>query len=216
STAVTPDPSDMKCAGHWVTSGNNGNGGGAGNVSTWVYDALSDSTNMATATYLDADGVTTHTGANCWTSLSVGSNRSLTVPANLGPLYINGGNVDLQGAFTCSGCTIVLTNKNTSNTATIGTFSSNAQATNNITAPTSGTYNGIAVYQDRRAVGGNIDRINGGSGNVLSGVVYFPKDTLWLNGTGNAVSLCSMFVANNLKFNGTGQIAISSASDTAC
>ena len=73
--------------------------------------------------------------------MSVGSNRSLTVPNSYnGPIYINGGNVDLQGAFTCGACTIVLTNKDTSNTATIGTFSSNAQATNNITAPTSGTY----------------------------------------------------------------------------
>jgi hypothetical protein len=146
----------------------------------------------------------------------VGSNRSLSVPANLGPLYVNGGNVDLQGAFSCTGCTIVLTNKDPSLTATIGTFSSNAQATNNITAPTSGTYKGMAVYQDRRAVGGNVDRINGGSGNVISGVVYFPKDTLWINGTGTAVSLCSMFVANNIKFNGTSSIAMSSADDLAC
>jgi hypothetical protein len=169
---------------------------------------------MATATYLDSSN-NVRTGANCWKSLSVGSNRSLTVPANFGPLYVNGGNVQLQGAFTCAGCAIVLTNKDPSPTATIGTWSSNAQATNNITAPTSGTYKGIAVYQDRRATG-NTDQINGGSGNVISGVVYFPKDTLWLNGTGEAVSLCSMFVANNLKFNGGGDIAISAPTDTSC
>ena len=145
-----------------------------------VYDDLDENTNMATATYLDS-GNNIHTGANCWKSISVGSNRSLTVPANFGPLYVNGGNVDLQGAFSCTGCSVVLTNTDPSNTATIGTFSSNAQATNNITAPTAGAYKGIAVYQDRRATG-NVDRINGGSGNVISGVVYFPKDTLWLNG----------------------------------
>src|SRR5260221_13898485 len=109
----------------------------------------------------------------CGTSISVASTGTRTFPANLGPLYINGGNVDLQGAFTCSGCTVVLTNKNTSNTATIGTFSSNAQATNNITAPTSGTYKGIAVYQDRRAVGGNIDRINGGGRHTPARAGYF-------------------------------------------
>src|SRR5207249_2534028 len=126
STAVTPDPADMHCAGHWVTSGNNGNGGGAGNVSTWVNDALTDGVDITTMR--DASG----NQANCFTSLSVGSNRSLTIPANWnGPLYINGGNVNLQGAFTCASCAIVLTNKDpTSNT--IGTFSSNAQATNNI------------------------------------------------------------------------------------
>jgi hypothetical protein len=197
----------MKCAGHWTAAHGS-------NPATWVYDDLTDSTDMASATYLDASN-NVQTGANCWKSLSVGSNRSLTVPANFGPLYVNGGNVDLQGAFTCVHCAIVLTNKDPLST-TIGTFSSNAQATNNITAPTSGTFNGIAVYQDRRAVGGNVDKINGGTNNVISGVVYFPNDTLWLNGTGNSVSLCSMFVAKNLVFNGNGTIGISSLADSTC
>ena len=196
STAVTPDPSDMKCAGHWVTSGNNGNGGGQGNVSTWVNDALTDTSDISAMR--DAAG----NQANCFTSVSVGSNRSLTIPSTWnGPIYVNGGNVDLQGAFTCASCSIVLTNSSTATNATIGTFSSNAQATNNITAPTSGTYRGIAVYQDRRATG-NVDKINGGTNNVISGVVYFPGDTLWLNGTGNSVSICSMFVAKNVVFKG--------------
>lgn len=208
TTAVTPDPNDMKCAGHVEAAHGS-------NPATWVYDALDETTDMANATWKDASNVIHTGGANCWTSLSVGSGRSLTVPANFGPLYVNGGNVQLQGNFTCNGCSVVLTNKDTSATAPIGNFNTNAQATNNIIAPTSGTYNGIAIYQDRRATGGT-DQINGGSGNVLSGVVYFPKDTLWLNGTGEAVSLCSMFVANNLKFNGGGDIAISAPTDTAC
>jgi len=207
ATAVTPDLNDMHCAGHWTAAHGS-------NPATWVYDDLTEDTDMASATYLDSNNVL-RTGANCWKSVSVGSNRSLTVPPNFGPLYVNGGNVDLQGAFSCAACTIVMTNKDPSPTATIGRFSSNAQATNNITAPTSGTYNHIAVYQDRRSTGGT-NKINGGSGNVIGGVVYFPKGTLWLNGTGNAVSLCSMFVANNLVFNGTGNIAISSADDASC
>ena len=110
----------MKCAGHWVTSGNNGNGNGNGNVTTWVYDDLTASTDMANATYLDADGVTTHTGANCWKSLSIGSSASFTVPVSYsGPIYLNGGNVDFQGNFSCSACSIVMTNKDPTST-TIG------------------------------------------------------------------------------------------------
>lgn len=195
---ITPDSNDMKCA---VTTSKKG-------VTSPV--ALTDGVDITTLR--DASG----NQANCFSSLSVGPNQTLSIPNTYtGPIYINGGSVDLKGAFSCAACTIVLTNSDPSPTATIGTFSSNAQATNNITAPTSGTYKGIAVYQDRRATG-NVDKINGGSSNVISGVVYFPKDTLWLNGTGSAVSLCSMFVANNLVFNGTGNIAISSASDTAC
>ena len=49
-------------------------------------------------------------GTNCFASLSVGSNKTLNVPANFGPIYINGGSVDFQGTFNCTGCTIVLTN----------------------------------------------------------------------------------------------------------
>jgi hypothetical protein len=170
---------------------------------------------MATATYLGSDGLT-HTGANCWKSISIGSSRTFTVPTTYsGPIYVNGGNVNFQGDFTCAACAIVMTNKDPSST-TIGTYDSNAQAKVNITAPTSGTFNGIAIYQDRRAPGGNVDKVNGGTNNVISGVVYFPNDTLWLNGTGNSVSLCSMFVAKNLVFNGNGSLGISSPADTVC
>jgi Flp pilus assembly protein TadG len=153
-------------------------------------------------------------GTNCFSSLSTNPSDTINVPANFGPIYINGGSVDFKGDFSCTGCAIVLTNSDpTSNT--IGTFNSNSQATNNIIAPTSGTYKGIAVYRDRRG-SANTEQINGGSGNVISGVVYFPNDTLWLNGTGEAVSLCSMFVAKDIKFNGGGDIAISAPTDTSC
>ncbi len=164
---ITPDPSDMHCAvtattKHGVTS----------------YSSIGISDGDDITTMRDQNG----NQANCFNSLSVGSNRTLSIPNSYtGPIYINGGDVDLKGAFSCAACTIVLTNTSTATNATIGTFSSNAQATNNITAPTSGTYKGIAVYQDRRATG-NVDKINGGSSNVISGVVYFPNDTLWING----------------------------------
>ena len=240
SRPITPDPTDMHCAqagvtttttvvdtpawDETVTTTNPHNGP----TSTTIVHHPAVTHDVTTTSYTGAaqglsDGVDITTlkdsngnQANCFTGLSVGSNRSLAIPDSYtGPIYINGGSVDLKGAFSCSACTIVLTNKDTSPTATIGTFSSNAQATNNITAPTTGVYRGIAIYQDRRATG-NVDKVNGGSSNVINGVVYFPSDTLWLNGTGSAVSLCSMFVAKNLVFNGNGNIAISSASDAQC
>ena len=122
---ITPDPADMKCA---VTA-NTKQG-----VTTYTPVGISDSDNFTDLK--DANG----NQANCFSSLSVGSNKSLSIPDSYtGPIYINGGSVDLKGAFSCSACTIVLTNSDPSSTTTIGTFSSNAQATNNITAPTTGT-----------------------------------------------------------------------------
>jgi Putative Flp pilus-assembly TadE/G-like len=185
SNPITPDPNDMHCT-------------------NAAADKNTDWAAMKAA------------GINCFSSMSTNPHDVINVPSNWnGPIYINGGSVDFKGDFTCTSCTIVLTNKSTASNATIGTFSSNSQATNNITAPTSGTYKGIAVYQDRRATG-NVDKINGGANNIVSGVVYFPNDTLWLNGTGNTVSLCAMWIAKNLVFNGNSSIGISSASDTAC
>jgi hypothetical protein len=155
-------------------------------------------------------------GTNCFSSMSTQPHDTINVPADFGPIYINGGSVDLKGTINCTGCTIVLTNSDPSPTATIGTFSSNAQASNNITGPTTGTYAGIAIYQDRRATSGNSNTVNGGSGNVIQGAVYFPNGLLRINGTGNAVSLCAMWVAKNISLIGTSTITINSPDDAAC
>jgi Flp pilus assembly protein TadG len=155
-------------------------------------------------------------GTNCFSSMSTQPHDTINVPADFGPIYINGGSVDLKGTFNCTGCTIVLTNQSTATNATIGTFSSNAQASNNITAPTSGTYTGIAIYQDRRAASGNSNTVNGGSDNVIQGAVYFPNGLLRINGTGNAVSLCAMWVAKDINLLGNSSITISSPDDAAC
>ena len=73
----------------------------------------------------------------------------------------------------------------------------------NITAPTSGTFKGIAIYQDRRATDkspGN--NINGNSGSIIQGALYFPTQQLDYNGTGTADAICTMFVARRVNFSG--------------
>jgi hypothetical protein len=156
-------------------------------------------------------------GTNCFSSLSVGSNKTLDLSGtslNGGPIYINGGSIDLKGDFTCT-CTIVLTNTDPSPTATIGSLSSNAQATNNITAPTTGPFAGIAIYQDRRATG-STDKINGGSGSVIRGALYFPKDNLQINGSGSVAAMCAMFIGWTLTFTGNSGISVLPADDASC
>jgi hypothetical protein len=141
------------------------------------------------------------TGINCFASLSVGSNRSLTLPA--GTYYINGGDANIQGTLNCNSCTIVLTNKNTATNAQIGQLKVNAQAKMNMTAPTDGPFKGIAVYQDRRATDSNgTNKINGGSGSIIQGALYFPSQQLDYNGTGTLEAICTMFVARRVNFSG--------------
>jgi len=204
----TPDPSDMHCAvtktqtnvGAWHWEGSGSSKHKVDDPPTYSYtpQALTESTDMSAA--VDQNG----NPANCWTSLSVGANNTLTVPATYsGPIYINGGNVNFQGNFSCASCTIVLTNSDPSS-STIGTLNANAQATINITAPTSGDYKGLAVYQDRRAASctGNCNTINGGSGSVITGAIYFPNQEIWYNGNGNTTATCTMFVAKRINFTG--------------
>lgn len=139
-------------------------------------------------------------GTNCWSSLRVNSNQTLTLPP--GTYYINGGDAFIQGNLTCTACTIVLTNSDP-NSTTIGQFKVNAGSNNNMTAPTSGPFKGIAVYQDRRAQdSGQTNKVNGNSGSVIQGALYFPSQQLDYNGTGNTTAVCTMFVARRINFSG--------------
>lgn len=186
---VTPDPSDMKCAGEWKKHGSS---------MVWEAAVLDENTDFDAA--VDADG----NKANCFSSLSVGSNQTLSIPDNFGPVYINGGGATVQGNLSCTGCTIVLTNQDTASDATIGQFKVNASSEINLTAPTDGTYKGIAIYQDRRAQDSPSaqNKINGNSDSAITGALYFPNQELDYNGTGNTTATCTMFVARRIKFSG--------------
>jgi hypothetical protein len=185
---VTPQPSDMKCAGHNETKGSK---------TEWVNDALTEATDMANAKAADGSP------ANCWTSMSVGSSGTLNVPADFGPIYVNGGDAFIQGDLNCTHCSIILTNSDTSSSASIGNFKVNASSKINISAPTSGTFKGIAVYQDRRAGDTNPgSKINGNSDSAIVGALYFPSQELSYNGTGNTTATCTMFVARRVNFSG--------------
>ena len=181
--SINPSPSDMKCAGK--SQGNK-----------WVSAALDENTDVAAA--VDESG----NKANCYSSLSVGSGKTLTLPP--GTYYINGGDAFIQGDLSCTGCTIVLTNKDNSTSATIGNFKVNASAKINMSAPTTGKYAGIAIFQDRRAkdsASAN-NQINGNSSSVINGSIYFPNQEVIYNGTGNTAAVCTMLIAKRLIFSG--------------
>jgi hypothetical protein len=159
--------------------------------------ALTDDTNVAAA----SSG-----GTNCWSSLTVGSNKSLTLPA--GTYYINGGDATIRGNISCTGCTIVLTNQSTASNASIGQFSANAQSNINLSAPTSGTFKGIAIYQDRRAQDSNqTNKVNGGNASIITGALYFPGQQLDYNGNGTTDAQCTMIVARRVYFNGNSGVS---------
>jgi hypothetical protein len=133
-----------------------------------------------------------------------------TLTLKPGTYVINGGDVEFgsQSKISCTGCTIMLTNTNNSLTAPIGKLSMTAGSEVNMSAPTSGTYNGLLFYQDRRATTANnaVNTINGNSDSSFSGAMYFPKQHLQVNGNAGLEFNCAQFVAWTVEFSGNSGI----------
>ncbi|WP_439545475.1 pilus assembly protein TadG-related protein [Sandarakinorhabdus sp.] len=120
----------------------------------------------------------------------------------------NGGlSIGSQATVTGSGVTIILTS---SNPAVGGTFAGlriNGGATINLTAPTSGTYRGVLIYQDRRAPAmGDTLQINGNSASTLQGAIYAPRNEILMNGTTGMNTNCLQLIGYRLTFTGNSRI----------
>lgn len=154
--------------------------------------------------------VAPYNGVLCLSSLSIGSNRSLTLRNGL--VIISGGSVNIQGTLNLASATLALTNKNSGLTQPIGSLDMNASGEINATAPTTGKWKGMAIYQDRRAVDdaptGNItssspNKINGNTTNTVTGVIYFPSQQVTYNGNGTGSATCTQFVAKRIYWSGS-------------
>jgi hypothetical protein len=149
----------------------------------------------------------------CYSSISVQSNRSVTFTnANGGDkIIVSGGSVNIQGTMNLNGVALIITNRDTASSAAIGTLDMNSSGQMNATAPTTGKWAGMGIYQDRRAVDnsptGTIsanspNKINGNSTNKIKGVVYFPSQQITYNGTGTGTATCTQFVAKRIYWSG--------------
>jgi len=74
----------------------------------------------------------------------------------------------------------------------------------NLTAPTTGTYAGIALYEDRSDTSGIT--LSGSTGTNVSGVVYMPKGNLTYSGFSGTSGVATTLVVNNIIFSGTTYI----------
>ncbi len=147
-------------------------------------------------------------GGACYSSLSIGTNRTLTLKN--GVYVISGGSVNIQGTLNLTNAVLLLTNKD-SGAQPIGSLDMNASGQLNATAMTTGKWKGMAIYQDRRATDsaptGNItasspNKINGNSTNKITGVVYFPNQQVTYNGDGTGTATCTQFVAKRIYWSG--------------
>jgi hypothetical protein len=105
------------------------------------------------------------------------------------------------------GVTIIFSNSGSGNP---GLPNIGAGANVTITAPTSGTYSGIALMGDRITCNGNgnnnngcIPSMQGGGTQNVTGAIYFPRETVQYSGGASAGgSNCTQLIADQINFTG--------------
>ena len=123
-----------------------------------------------------------------------------------GTLVIANGSLDLNGhTLTGDGLTIILTGTSPSGHAQI----IEGGGTLDISSPTSGTWSGMAVYQDPAVAEQTINYAGNSPTWKISGIVYLPKTDFTASGAVSKSSVglsCFTLVVNTILINGTGDL----------
>jgi hypothetical protein len=131
-----------------------------------------------------------------------------TVTFQPGTYIIDGGTLNFgsQANVTGAGVTFILTSRTAaSDPSSIADINMNGNSVLDLTAPDTGTYKGVLIYQDRRAVYGS-SMINGNSASHYQGAFYFPNRELTFSGNSGMRTECLQFVARRLVFTGNSHI----------
>jgi len=150
--------------------------------------------------------VTNSTGTACYTSMDLKG----TVTFASGVYIIDGGSISINATanVTGDGVVFILTSSNiASSPGSVATITVNGNATLNLTAPTSGTYAGVFLYQDRRAsLSNQTNDISGDSSSVFQGGIYFPSQKVKFIGNAGLNTNCLQIVARQITFTGSSTV----------
>lgn len=146
----------------------------------------------------------------CYSGIKVNNNANVTLAP--GTYYIGekgmsvGGNSTLVGI----GVTLVFTNTNSPFDASkIGTFNGNGTSNITLSAPTSGTYEGVIMVQDSRATPSptNDMHLTGDSGSTFDGAVYSPSNQVTFAGNSSMNTDCLQIVSRYITFTGNTTVS---------
>lgn len=117
-----------------------------------------------------------------------------------GVYIVSGGDLRINGQARVRGenVTIILTDD--------ATMTVNGGADIELSAPTSGAWSGVLIYQDRNSNSGGTNRVNGGADLNLQGAVYFPAQTLQFSGNADLGPGCLQVIALQVSIAGAGTI----------
>lgn len=137
-----------------------------------------------------------------------------------GNYVLNRGNIVFgpTADVTCKGCSFFLTSDSVDTTpGSVGRARIDPAATVTLSAPTDGPYAGVLMYQDPRAapeVKGEENVIAANSRSKLDGILYFPTQTLKVDGSAAPDLGCARLIGRRLVLQGRLVIAKGCATDT--
>jgi len=136
-------------------------------------------------------------------------NAGATLTLNPGIYYFNGANLSVAGnaTITGSGVTLIFTGSG-SNWGTV-TIGSNANVT--LTAPTSGTTQGIVMYSDRRMPVGTAFSLEGGGTQNFGGAIDLQHAALKFSGGNGTTTSCTQVIADTVTFTGSSNLKVNCA-----
>lgn len=146
---------------------------------------------VGSCTYSSAVVVTANTtlsaGTYCGGIITSGT-ETITLGSGL---YIIEGGITESGSPTFNGTGVTLYFKT-------GGITGSGTGGFNLTAPTSGTWQGVAIFEDRSDSSGIT--LSGTTGTQVSGLVYMPKGNLTYSGDSGSGGLTSTLVVNAITF----------------
>jgi Flp pilus assembly protein TadG len=135
---------------------------------------------------------------------------NVTITGTAGVLVIENGQLDLNGytLSTASGSAVTIIFSGTSGSYTHAVTDNGGSGVLNIQAPTSGTWSGVAMYQNPNLTTG-VDVSYAGNSPTwdISGLVYMPNSNVTISGAVGKSSkgaACMVMVADTVLINGTG------------
>jgi hypothetical protein len=134
-----------------------------------------------------------------------------TVTFGAGTYVIEGGGISFGNGTTSTGSGVMffLTGSSANSAFNYGPVSVVGGATVTLSAPTSGTYNGILFYQDPNAYGAtpsttsNASSFTNGANSELNGALYFPTTGLTYSGGSVSSTQYTVIVAYSISVSGS-------------
>lgn len=146
------------------------------------------------------------TGVQCYRGMDLKG----TVNFDPGTYIIDGSSgsslrVGAGAVVRCTGCTFIFTTTS-ADLSTIPTVTMNGNSTWQVTAPDTGTYAGIMMYQDRRGTASGSNIITGDNASAMRGAIYFPDQQVTFTGSSAMDTNCIQIVARTVTFTGNNYI----------